>query len=185
VADTSPARTQFVLDCGALPRLSQLLLSTVKKIRREACRVLSNVLAGSEEQFRKVIQNKEIVARIVALLDCPDEQTRQAALYAVSNIISNPNHNDNDIRLLLGNDCIPRLYVFLKEKTVVEALIVLKCLLAFLNVCGGIPDSGQNSVAVEISVTGGLAKIRDLKKSNRPEITEQLERLETHFTSFD
>jgi hypothetical protein len=80
-------QTQAVLDCEAsLPALLRLLGAPKRALRKEACRALANVLAGTEPQIQQAIDQR-VLGPVVHLL--ADEERdfgeRKEACWAVSN----------------------------------------------------------------------------------------------------
>jgi hypothetical protein len=53
----NPLQTQAVIDAGILPFLAKLIFHEKRSIRKEACWVISNIAAGTQQQIKALIVN--------------------------------------------------------------------------------------------------------------------------------
>ena len=80
-------QTQYVLECGALRNLANLLRSHRKSLRKEACWAVSNIAAGTKSQMQALI-DCNILPQVVKMLSTDEFEVRKEAAWVVSNAAS-------------------------------------------------------------------------------------------------
>jgi len=110
--------TETILECGAVPRLKQLITHGNREIQKEACWTLSNIAAGAVDQIQAVIDSGAI-APLVKLASDPnaDQEVRSEACWVVLNATSCG--SDAQIETLVKEGCISVLGVLLGEQSMV------------------------------------------------------------------
>lgn len=110
--------TEIILECGAVPRLKQLITHGNREIQKEACWTLSNIAAGAIDQIQAVIDSGAI-APLVKLASDPntDQEVRSEACWVVLNATSCG--SDSQIETLVREGCVNVLGVLLNEQTMV------------------------------------------------------------------
>ena len=151
---------QVVLDCDVIPCLAQLIQSTSASanIREEACRAISNIAAGSQEQIQAVIDGNLIPTVIDLLKNTSNFKTRKEALGAISNATSGG--RPDQIATLVAVGCIPPVCRMLStgDYTVIE--IALHALDNILRAGASRQTAtDDNLYAIELEACGGRAMI--------------------------
>jgi importin subunit alpha-6/7 len=110
--------TEVILECGAVPRLKELITHSNREIQKEACWTLSNIAAGTVDQIQAVIDSGAIppLVRIVGDKKT-DQEVRSEACWVVLNATSCG--ADSQIELLVDEGCVAVLGVLLSEASMV------------------------------------------------------------------
>ena len=110
--------TETILECGAVPKLKQLITHGNREIQKEACWTLSNIAAGAVDQIQTVIDSGAI-APLVKLASDPnaDQEVRSEACWVVLNATSCG--SDAQIEVLVKEGCVSVLGVLLGEQSMV------------------------------------------------------------------
>ena len=83
--------TQSIINMGILKNeISKALSCTASSVVKEACWMLSNVLAGTESQIQAVI-NSGVLPRVLEVLRHGDFKVQSEAAWAVSNLYHSGN----------------------------------------------------------------------------------------------
>ncbi|CEM09031.1 unnamed protein product [Vitrella brassicaformis CCMP3155] len=75
---------QALIECGALPQLSVLLLSPRNDLRKQACWVVSNFVAGTRQHIQAVIDGG-LVLRLVEMVATDEWWVGQEAAWVIAN----------------------------------------------------------------------------------------------------
>merc|ERR1712232_700159 len=115
---TATDYTEVILECGAVPRLKELVMHSNREIQKEACWTLSNIAAGTVDQIQAVIDSGAI-APLVKLASEPntDQEVRSEACWVVLNATSCG--SDSQIEVLVDEGCVSVLGVLLSEASMV------------------------------------------------------------------
>ena len=82
----SDTLTQAVIDGGALDALTYLLSHKKKGIRKEACWAASNISAGTHDQIRCILSNREMMGKIIGHVTEAEWDVRKEAAWAFCNV---------------------------------------------------------------------------------------------------
>lgn len=144
---------QVLLNCDVIPCLAELLLDSSSSIVEGACRAVSNIVAGSEEQIQAVIDGK-LIPTIIDMLGNCDFKIRKEALAAIANATSGA--RPDQIAKMVALGCIPAVCENLSHGnyTITEdALHALENILAGASRQTATDD---NLYAIELAECGGL-----------------------------
>jgi hypothetical protein len=115
---TTTDYTEVILDCGAVPRLKELVTHSNREIQKEACWTLSNIAAGTVDQIQSVIDSGAIPPLVKLVGDKKtDQEVRSEACWVVLNATSCG--SDSQIELLVDEGCVAVLGVLLSEASMV------------------------------------------------------------------
>jgi importin subunit alpha-1 len=110
--------TEVILECGAVPRLKELVTHSNREIQKEACWTLSNIAAGTVDQIQAVIDSGSIAPLVKLVRDkMTDQEVRSEACWVVLNATSCG--SDSQIEILVDEGCVSVLGVLLSEATMV------------------------------------------------------------------
>jgi hypothetical protein len=110
--------TEVILDCGAVPRLKELVTHSNREIQKEACWTLSNIAAGTVEQIQAVIDSGAIRPLVEIVQNKKtDQEVRSEACWVVLNATSCG--SDSQIEVLVDEGCVAVLGVLLSEASMV------------------------------------------------------------------
>lgn len=110
--------TEVILDCGAVPRLKELVTHSNREIQKEACWTLSNIAAGTVDQIQAVIDSGAITPLVKLVRDKKtDQEVRSEACWVVLNATSCG--SDSQIEVLVDEGCVAVLGVLLSEASMV------------------------------------------------------------------
>ncbi|KAG7360826.1 Armadillo-type fold [Nitzschia inconspicua] len=117
-AGTTTDYTEVILECGAVPRLKELITHSNREIQKEACWTLSNIAAGTVDQIQAVIDSGAIPPLVKLVGDKKtDQEVRSEACWVVLNATSCG--ADSQIELLVDEGCVAVLGVLLSEASMV------------------------------------------------------------------
>lgn len=183
--------TEVILDCGAVPRLKELVTHSNREIQKEACWTLSNIAAGTVEQIQAVIDSGAIRPLVEIVQDKKtDQEVRSEACWVVLNATSCG--SDPQIEVLVDEGCVAVLGVLLSEASMV--MMALEGLERVLQVeeareivrreqieSGEIDDDEDNRTPTLVSA----ALIENARDShNSSAVTKRAERIwKQHFVS--
>lgn len=110
--------TEIILECGAVPRLKELVSHGNREIQKEACWTLSNIAAGTVDQIQTVIDSGAIppLVKLVGNKKT-DQEVRSEACWVVLNATSCG--SDSQIGVLVDEGCVSVLGVLLGESSMV------------------------------------------------------------------
>lgn len=183
--------TEVILDCGAVPRLKELVTHSNREIQKEACWTLSNIAAGTVDQIQAVIDSGAIRPLVEIVQDKKtDQEVRSEACWVVLNATSCG--SDSQIEVLVDEGCVAVLGVLLSEASMV--MMALEGLERVLQVeetrelvrreqieSGEIDDDEENQTPTLVSA-GLIEKARDSHNSSA--VTKRAERIwKQHFVS--
>jgi hypothetical protein len=110
--------TEVILECGAVPRLKELVTHSNREIQKEACWTLSNIAAGTVDQIQAVIDSGAIPPLVKLVRDKKtDQEVRSEACWVVLNATSCG--SDSQIEILVDEGCVSVLGVLLSEASMV------------------------------------------------------------------
>ena len=110
--------TEVILECGAVPRLKELITHSNREIQKEACWTLSNIAAGTVDQIQSVIDSGAIPPLVTLVRDKKtDQEVRSEACWVVLNATSCG--SDSQIEVLVDEGCVSVLGVLLSEASMV------------------------------------------------------------------
>ncbi|KAK9218744.1 hypothetical protein WN943_007381 [Citrus x changshan-huyou] len=170
------AGTQYILNCGALPYLLDLLVHNHEEsIKKVVSWIISNITAGNREQIQAVI-DAGLIGPIVNLLENAEFDTKKEAAWVISNATSGVTHEQ--IKCLVTEGCVKPLCDLLQcadPKIVTVCLRGLENILkvgeAEKNMDTAIGDVNQYAQLVEEAE--GLEKIENLQSHDNDEIHEK------------
>ena len=192
--------TEVILDCGAVPRLKQLISHGNREIQKEACWTLSNIAAGTVDQIQSVIDSGAISPLVSLVNDCKtDQEVRSEACWVVLNATSCG--SDQQIEVLVDEGCVSVLGVLLGEPSMV--MMALEGLERVLQVEEGREISSRHKVSKLQTQDGNVCKFvnqpdnsssctivsaslieRALEKHNSPAVSKRAGRIwKQHFVS--
>ena len=117
-AGTTTDYTEVILECGAVPRLKELVTHSNREIQKEACWTLSNIAAGTVDQIQAVIDSGAIPPLVKLVRDkSTDQEVRSEACWVVLNATSCG--RDSQIEVLVDEGCVAVLGVLLSEASMV------------------------------------------------------------------
>ena len=115
---TTTDYTEVILECGAVPRLKELITHSNREIQKEACWTLSNIAAGTVDQIQAVIDSGAIPPLVKLVRDKKtDQEVRSEACWVVLNATSCG--SDSQIEVLVDEGCVSVLGVLLSEASMV------------------------------------------------------------------
>ena len=115
---TTTDYTEVILECGAVPRLKELVTHNNREIQKEACWTLSNIAAGTVDQIQAVIDSGAIPPLVKLVRDKKtDQEVRSEACWVVLNATSCG--SDSQIEILVDEGCVSVLGVLLSEASMV------------------------------------------------------------------
>lgn len=115
---TTTDYTEVILECGAVPRLKELVTHSNREIQKEACWTLSNIAAGTVDQIQAVIDSGAIPPLVKLVRDKKtDQEVRSEACWVVLNATSCG--SDSQIEILVDEGCVSVLGVLLSEASMV------------------------------------------------------------------
>jgi len=183
--------TEVILECGAVPRLKELVTHSNREIQKEACWTLSNIAAGTVDQIQAVIDSGAIPPLVKLVREKrTDQEVRSEACWVVLNATSCG--SDSQIEILVDEGCVSVLGVLLSEASMV--MMALEGLERVLQVeetreairreqieNGEIEDDEQTRTPTLVS----SALIEKARKSNSSSaVTKRAERIwKQHFVS--
>lgn len=85
MASGSHAHTQVLIDSSVLPCLAALVVHPKRGLRKDACWMVSNIMAGTEPQLEAVLKQDGLMPRLVDALKSGEWIMQQEAVWAVSN----------------------------------------------------------------------------------------------------
>ena len=110
--------TEVILECGAVPRLKELVTHSNREIQKEACWTLSNIAAGTVDQIQAVIDSGAIPPLVKLVREKKtDQEVRSEACWVVLNATSCG--SDSQIEILVDEGCVSVLGVLLSEASMV------------------------------------------------------------------
>merc|ERR1712232_829615 len=117
-ASTTTDYTEVILECGAVPRLKELVTHSNREIQKEACWTLSNIAAGTVDQIQAVIDSGAITPLVKLVRDKKtDQEVRSEACWVVLNATSCG--SDSQIEVLVAEGCVSVLGMLLSEASMV------------------------------------------------------------------
>lgn len=117
-SSTTTDYTEVILECGAVPRLKELITHSNREIQKEACWTLSNIAAGTVDQIQAVIDSGAIPPLVKLVRDKQtDQEVRSEACWVVLNATSCG--SDSQIEVLVDEGCVSVLGVLLSEASMV------------------------------------------------------------------
>ncbi|KAL3911561.1 MAG: hypothetical protein SGARI_001590, partial [Bacillariaceae sp.] len=188
---TTTDYTEVILECGAVPRLKELVSHSNREIQKEACWTLSNIAAGTVDQIQAVIDSGAIAPLVKLVGDKKtDQEVRSEACWVVLNATSCG--SDSQIEVLVDEGCVAVLGVLLSEASMV--MMALEGLERVLQVeetrevirreqieNGEIEDDDQTRTPTLVSSTL-IEKAR--KSNNSSAVTKRADRIwKQHFVS--
>jgi hypothetical protein len=115
---TTTDYTEVILECGAVPRLKELVTHGNREIQKEACWTLSNIAAGTVDQIQAVIDSGAIPPLVKLVREKKtDQEVRSEACWVVLNATSCG--SDAQIEVLVDEGCVSVLGVLLSEASMV------------------------------------------------------------------
>jgi len=115
---TTTDYTEVILECGAVPRLKELVTHSNREIQKEACWTLSNIAAGTVDQIQAVIDSGAIPPLVKLVRNKKtDQEVRSEACWVVLNATSCG--SDSQIEVLVDEGCVSVLGVLLSEASMV------------------------------------------------------------------
>ncbi|VVB07079.1 unnamed protein product [Arabis nemorensis] len=175
-------QAQTVLDHQVLPRLLNLITNNYeKKIKKEACWIISNITAGNSNQIQAVIE-----AGIIQSLCLGSEfKVKKEAAWGISNAICGGTHDQ--IRFMVSQGCIKPICDILACP---DPVIITACLEALEDILvvgeaeKNLGHTGDNNLyASMIDEAEGLEKIVKLQRHDNNEIYQKAAKiLETFWT---
>ncbi|PKA48398.1 Importin subunit alpha-1a [Apostasia shenzhenica] len=171
---TSGDSTQktYVIMCGLLQLMFNHLKPIQKRsIKQEACWIISNILAGSQENIQAVI-NANIISLLIDLLQNGEIDIKKEVAWALVNVTAGG--TDDQIKFLVSQGCIKPMCDLL---TCSEPKIVAVCLEGLFNILvvgeaeRNMEDNGGvNPFAKMVEEAQGLEKIEILQSHENDEI---------------
>ncbi|XP_010482548.1 PREDICTED: importin subunit alpha-8-like [Camelina sativa] len=165
-------QTQSVVNCGALPFLSNLLTRNYEKdIKKSACWVISNITAGTVEQIQSVI-DENLIPTLVNLAQSADIGIKKEAVWAVLGVVVCGSLDQ--IKYMVEQSCIKPLCDILVCPDL-RTILLSKCLDGLENILKAgeaVPSvRDRNRYALLIEGAEGVEKIEDLQSHENSEIS--------------
>ncbi|CAL9243183.1 unnamed protein product, partial [Arabidopsis halleri] len=165
-------QTQCVINCGALPIISNLLTGNYENnIKNLACWVISNITAGTTEQIHSLI-DANLIPTLVNLAQNTDFYMKKEAVWAILNVTLNGSHDQ--IKYMVKQSCIKPLCDIL---VCPDLRTILKCLDGLENILkAGEAEKNRGDVnryCQLIEDAEGLEKIMKLQRHENDEIYEK------------
>ncbi|XP_010444233.1 PREDICTED: importin subunit alpha-8-like isoform X2 [Camelina sativa] len=165
-------QTRSVVNCGALPILSDLLTRNYEKnIKKSACWVISNITAGTEEQIQSVI-DESLIPTLVNLAQSADIDIKKEAVWAILGVVVGGSLHQ--IKYMVKQSCIKPLCDILvcpdlRTSFLSKCLDGLENILKAGEVVTNVRD--RNCYALLIEGAEGLEKIKNLQSHENNEIS--------------
>jgi len=180
-------QTQYIMNLNILNPLKNLLSNKNLSIRKETCWVLSNIAAGNTTQVQQLINNKQIILKLVQISIEDEISAKREALWVLSNI-ADASNKDQSILLLSNKILIPICKLFNENRNEKNAIICcLECLNSLLKNIED--DKLYHEEAIKVIVQeGGFSGLQALSKdsnfSSDKSIAHLLTNLEKHFARY-
>ncbi|KFK30823.1 hypothetical protein AALP_AA6G030600 [Arabis alpina] len=180
-------QTQTVLEHQVLPRLLNLLTNTYKKrIKKEACLIISNITARNSNQIQAVI-DAGIIPSLVSILQTAEFEVKKQAAWGISNATSSGTHDQ--IKFMVSQGCIKPICDLL---TCPDQRIITVCLQALENILvvgeseKNLGHTGDNNLCASmIDEAQGLEKIEILQRHDNNEINQKAAKILETFWAED
>jgi importin subunit alpha-6/7 len=178
--------TEVILECGAVPKLKELVTHNNREIQKEACWTLSNIAAGTVDQIQAVIDSGAIPPLVKLVSNkATDQEVRSEACWVVLNATSCG--SDSQIEVLVAEGCVSVLGLLLSEASMVMmALEGLERVLQVEEAREMARKQSQDLDTEEISpslVSASLIE-KALDKHNSSAVTKRASRIwKQHFVS--
>lgn len=175
--------SRVIFDCGALPKLAELLSIEDKGILKETCWLFSNLLAESVTQVLKVMESGAL-GKLIKLCFEEDLSIRKEAAWCISNaaaLVEKP-----IIEYIVNNKGLDAMNSILSE--IEETKILLVALEGIKNILAGgkkyfLNNEGDNPYTLLVEQNGLLDKIEGLQHHSNNHIYEVASSiLENYFT---
>ena len=169
-------QAQYVIDTpGFMKGIKNLLNCGSKSLRREACWVVSNIAAGSQDQISLLMKNATILNQVIGYASEDHWEVRSNALWTIINICTSDSRSCHIDALIRSGGLEPLIEVLSVETA--EANLLCGALDAIKNVCE------TSSEFVKIVYDDGAEKIEDLQKHRSHEVySKAVNILETFFS---
>lgn len=167
----SEAQTQVAIDAGLLTALVPLLSHNRKNVRKEVCWVLSNVAAGSSSQLKQLVEQKNMLAKVLQQMGSSIEwDVRKEAAWVISNVATSA-PRDIIVRLVeLG--AVNHLCELLEVDDSKVILIALDAVEAILKVGEQIGDG--TAFMQLVTDCGGADTLERLQEHESPKVYKRV-----------
>jgi importin subunit alpha-6/7 len=173
-------QTQAVLDAGALPALSPLLLHAKKNVRKETCWVLSNIAAGTPAQLDALFRVSDLLPRVLQQLASGEWEVRKEASWVISNIATAAATQPEHLLHLLDLQALHQLSELLSVSDVKVVLLALDAIEAFLKL--GESRGISEQVLRQLDEAEGIDRLEALQEHQHQRVYNRaLELLSTYF----
>jgi hypothetical protein len=183
------SQTQFIIDCGCLQSLFNLLCdkNCKKSIRKDAIWTVSNITAGTPKQIQAVVDSG-IFPLLVSVLRRKSRSmefdTRKEAAWAISNATSRG--SSEQIRYLVSINSISPLCQLLPCPDPKVVLVAMEGIENILAVGAKNSQDSRNAYASLVEECGGIELLEFVQDSSNPEIRSKCAAiLTTYFHAFE
>jgi len=140
IACGNKAGTQVLLNCHVLKHLSRLLMHTSVQIRKDACRIISKMTAGTAKHIEEV-RNAGIIAQLVGIVKTDVNWVRKDAAWAIANAVAGGTRGQIQ-EMVTCLAVVPPMCDMLEYPEDKVQLVVLKCIDNILR--AGVPHGGAD-----------------------------------------
>lgn len=178
VSGEDPKYTQTAIDAGLMRKMPLLLQNAKKSIRKEACWVLSNVAAGTQDQIQTIFKGG--LVHVVQLAEEGEYEVRKEAIWTLGNVATGG--TATQVMSLVECGAIDALCSILNVN---DSKILMVALDAIENILKTAEACGKNYVSF-VDECGGLQMIEALQEHQEDSIYSKcIDIIETYFGEDD
>lgn len=123
-------QTQAIVDAGLMSKMLGLLNTPKRMLRKEACWVVSNIAAGTQQQIGTVLKTKGCMQQVIQMAMTNEWEVRKEAIWVLSNIATGG--TDKQIMTVIEAGAIDAICSILDvndSKMLLVALDAVECIL--------------------------------------------------------
>ena len=173
-------QTQAVIDAGLMSKMQTLLNHPKRIIRKEACWVISNIAAGTQQQINTVLKTKGCMQQVIEMAISSEWEVRKEAIWIVSNIATGG--TDKQIMAAVEAGAIDAICSVLNVNDSKMVLVALDAVDAILK----LGEKLNKDYASFVDECDGLTMIESLQEHESDEVYQKaIGIIETYFGTDD